>query len=588
MTMDIALALAAPAANAEAPQPAASGQEAAADTQTVQFGRILVARVADAGGNAASQHAQTQAAPKLTWKLSSGEWTDLVGGATGEALVAKLDELLRLAESGEPLTQAQRAEIDEVLDELQALMAALFGIALPLYEHGETAGQTADQVTELAAGMAADPDISELPTFRSGLHETIAFVRSFLAEGAFRPLTKQENALFDALIGRLQRALVQANDAASAQDGAAENQTSADHPVVTVETRTSAESMLARLARQPVQASVAAILTGTQRQGAAQTATAQNAAPAETAPNSEEAEQIAQLPTDAGDQDLILTQAQRQGAARSGTAQNMALSAEAETGLTRDRNMQSPAVAADQDPDLTEAQRPGTAGLAATQNTALTENAAGGRTTGQAAQSQTVMSAELSQTAASETDMTPFAQSVQPAAGGDHSNHVRSEAPVRQPVPTVPADRFHELVSGMAIRQMKLSSSGGVSEARILLVPEHLGEVSVRITLQNGQLTAQFVTENAAAKELIENQFVVLRGVLQSQGIQVERLEVTQGNAAAQSQMFQEQRQRGGQSRQEGGKGKRGEESFAVFESELIEQAAIRELGYGRAINVKA
>ena len=135
---------------------------------------------------------------------------------------------------------------------------------------------------------------------------------------------------------------------------------------------------------------------------------------------------------------------------------------------------------------------------------------------------------------------------------------------------------------------MSLSARTGVSEARILLVPEHLGEVAVRITLQNGQLTAQFVTENAIAKDLIENQFVALRGALQSQGIQVDGLEVTYGSAAAQSQLFQEQRQRGGQDRHEGGRENRPDDALPVFETELLEQAAIRELGYGRAINVKA
>jgi flagellar hook-length control protein FliK len=486
MTMDVALALSAMTTNAQAQQPAAAGQEAQAAPAAGQFGRMLVARVSEAGG-ANRPNAQTQGSLPVAWNLSGGEWADLLGGSNGESLFDKLDELLRLTENGGTLTQAQQAEIDAALGELQALMMALFGIPLPIEESITATGQQAD----IAAEAEADAGASEAPAVRGGLHETLAFVRSFLAEGAFRPLTKQENALFESLIGRLQRALA-ATDEAAHLDGSAEQQPQAEARATGVEIRLSAEALLARLARGPMQASVAAVVTETQHLEAARSVEAQNA-----------------LQTGA-------------------SAPVQGLQAQS--------------------------------------------------TSGDAAMAFAADSAET----------LPVAQTVQPTTANAAPLAARTEAPVRQPVPSVPVERFHEIVSDMAVRHFRMSASNGVSEARILLVPEHLGEVAVRITLQNGQLTAQFVTESAAARELIENQFVMLRGVLQSHGIQVDRLEATQGNAAAQSQLFQEQRQRGGQDRHEGQRGKRGEDSLPVFESELLEQAAIRELGYGRAINVKA
>jgi len=497
MSMEMALALAAPVANTAAQQPSAAGQETAAGAQNGQFGRLLVARVSDAGAGSGRQSVQPQTDLRLAWNPAGGEWAGQIGGMAGLSLLEQLDGLLRQLESGEPLADSQQAEIKAALEDLLALMNAMFGISIPMPEDGATAGlnaagSQADLAADAADAADVDADTANGSAFRNGIFETIAFVRSFLAEGAFRPLNRSENAIFEALVGRMQRALANADETAR-QDADAGNEPQTEIRAAGTETRTSAEALLAR---KPMQASVAAIVTEAQRQAGANSDAAQTAG---------------------------------QTAAGAGTSA----------------------------PDLN-------------------------------AQAQTGVAGEATRTAAAEGELTPVAQTVQPQAANAPAEAARTEAPARQPVQTVPVERFHEVISGMTVRQMKLSVSNGVSEARILLVPEHLGEVAVRITLQNGQLTAQFMTESAMAKELIENQFAVLRGVLQSQGIQVERLEVTQGNAAAQSQLFQEQRQRGGHERHEGGRSKRGEEPLTVFETELLEQTAARELGYGRAINVKA
>jgi len=494
MSMEMALALAAPVANTAAQQPSAAGQETAAGAQNGQFGRLLVARVSDAGAGSGRQSVQPQTDLRLAWNPAGGEWAGQIGGMAGLSLLEQLDGLLRQLESGEPLADSQQAEIKAALEDLLALMNAMFGISIPMPEDGAAAGlNAAGSQADLAADAAdVDADTANGSAFRNGIFETIAFVRSFLAEGAFRPLNRSENAIFEALVGRMQRALAHADETAR-QDADAGNEPQPEIRAAGTETRTSAEALLAR---KPMQASVAAIVTEAQRQAGANSDAAQTAG---------------------------------QTAVGAGTSA----------------------------PDLN-------------------------------AQAQTGIAGEATRTAAAEGELTPVAQTVQPQAANAPAEAARTEAPARQPVHTVPVERFHEVISGMAVRQMSLSASNGVSEARILLVPEHLGEVAVRITLQNGQLTAQFMTENAIAKDLIENQFVVLRGALQSQGIQVDRLEVTYGSAAAQSQLFQEQRQRGGHERHEGGRSKRGEEPLTVFETELLEQTAARELGYGRAINVKA
>jgi flagellar hook-length control protein FliK len=80
----------------------------------------------------------------------------------------------------------------------------------------------------------------------------------------------------------------------------------------------------------------------------------------------------------------------------------------------------------------------------------------------------------------------------------------------------------------------------GLSEAKITLIPEHLGQLQVKIAMQNGQLTAQLMAETTVARDLLENQLPQLRAALQSQGIQVEKLEVTYHNSQLESGFFQQ------------------------------------------------
>src|SRR5690606_36380071 len=123
------------------------------------------------------------------------------------------------------------------------------------------------------------------------------------------------------------------------------------------------------------------------------------------------------------------------------------------------------------------------------------------------------------------------------------------------------------------------------------LMPEHLGQVDAKISMQNGVLTAHVVTDNAAAREMLENQWAALRNSLQAQGLPVEKLEVTHNPNPLQSEATLAQRERGngGQSSQQQGQQNGGsEDSMTAFESELLEQAAMDELGYGRGINITA
>lgn len=193
-----------------------------------------------------------------------------------------------------------------------------------------------------------------------------------------------------------------------------------------------------------------------------------------------------------------------------------------------------------------------------------------------------------SETAASSVETNPL---VQP--GASNPDTLRGFAPLvanaAAATSFVAADDFAKSMTGMVVQKFDITTLNGVSEAKIMLFPEHLGQVDVRITMQNGLLTAIFQTDTAMAKDMLDNQMAQLRSALQAQGLMVDKLEVSQGQSMTQ---LSTQHQGHGSSQQQasGRQSFQGEEgsSETQFETEMIEQAAIQGLGFGRGINVKA
>ena len=110
-------------------------------------------------------------------------------------------------------------------------------------------------------------------------------------------------------------------------------------------------------------------------------------------------------------------------------------------------------------------------------------------------------------------------------------------AKVVVPTTTVNIQNFPDEMSKFIVNKLDVQQFKDISEATISLNPENLGKVDVKITIQNGQVLAQFITEKHMAKDMLDQQMSQLRSALQSQGLQVEKLEVTQ-SSSLQSQMY--------------------------------------------------
>lgn len=140
-------------------------------------------------------------------------------------------------------------------------------------------------------------------------------------------------------------------------------------------------------------------------------------------------------------------------------------------------------------------------------------------------------------------------------------------------VPTMNAANFAEDMSQFVVKTMKVSLLGeGLSEAKITLQPQNLGHIDVKLSMHNGTLIAQIGTHTLGAKELLESQLPQLRVMLQNQGLQVERLEVTQ-NSSASSMMFQDHGQRQQSFNQNNSSNSRtSSDSLGIEEMELMQE----------------
>ncbi len=156
--------------------------------------------------------------------------------------------------------------------------------------------------------------------------------------------------------------------------------------------------------------------------------------------------------------------------------------------------------------------------------------------------------------------------------------------------PVVHMNRFTDEMSQVMLKSLNVDAARGFSEAKILLHPDHLGQVSIKISIQNGHIAASFLAETLHGKESIENQLAGLRNALIGQGLQVSKLEVTQHQPAT-SFHFQDgrehQQRQQGQSRQQHDSSKPYGEP-ADFAADLEQQSVMSRYFQGGYLNVTA
>ena len=118
-----------------------------------------------------------------------------------------------------------------------------------------------------------------------------------------------------------------------------------------------------------------------------------------------------------------------------------------------------------------------------------------------------------------------FAQNVTPA-----NNNVSTPQPVTEtPTPEANAQAAREAdMPAQIVQQARLIRSAENTEMVINLKPEHLGQLTLRVSVsQNGAVNASFYSDNAQVRAVIENSLVQLRQELNDQGLKVDNVQVS-------------------------------------------------------------
>lgn len=93
-----------------------------------------------------------------------------------------------------------------------------------------------------------------------------------------------------------------------------------------------------------------------------------------------------------------------------------------------------------------------------------------------------------------------------------------------------------EQVVRQVAKFLKVTLDGKRSEVRFQLHPEHLGQVAVRLVLQEGVVRANLLAQNQAVKAALEANMEQLRTRLADQGLKVEQIYVTVSGEGASGQ----------------------------------------------------
>ncbi|MFB5759724.1 flagellar hook-length control protein FliK [Paenibacillus medicaginis] len=147
-------------------------------------------------------------------------------------------------------------------------------------------------------------------------------------------------------------------------------------------------------------------------------------------------------------------------------------------------------------------------------------------------------------------------------------------APAVPERPVVHMRHFAKEMTEFVVQKLDIVKHNGLSEATIMLRPEHLGHLEVKLSMSNGQLVAQFMTEHGGAKDLLEQQMSHLRASLHNQGIQVNKVEVTHNESLSSHLYQQDQGSGANQQQRERRPGTRGKEENedALNAAEMAEE----------------
>lgn len=98
---------------------------------------------------------------------------------------------------------------------------------------------------------------------------------------------------------------------------------------------------------------------------------------------------------------------------------------------------------------------------------------------------------------------------------------------------TVTVTQFEQDITKFMESAVRVENLGDGVEATFSLSPEHLGNVDVKLSIIDGNVTAEFFTSTVSGRELLEFNVQALRTALETQGFQVEKINISQQNLSS-------------------------------------------------------
>lgn len=95
------------------------------------------------------------------------------------------------------------------------------------------------------------------------------------------------------------------------------------------------------------------------------------------------------------------------------------------------------------------------------------------------------------------------------------------------------SEQFESDFPAMLVKQASLTERGGLSEMRVTLMPEGLGEIHVRVQGDGGLVSLQIAADSQHARSLLDANLGILKQHLEAQGMQLNRVEVVASNSSA-------------------------------------------------------
>jgi flagellar hook-length control protein FliK len=77
------------------------------------------------------------------------------------------------------------------------------------------------------------------------------------------------------------------------------------------------------------------------------------------------------------------------------------------------------------------------------------------------------------------------------------------------------------------VDRIEAFTKGAAPSVRLVLQPEHLGEVQVKLTLEGGAISAVVKVDNPQVRDAVAQQLEAMRVSLADQGIKIDKLEVS-------------------------------------------------------------